>query len=327
MTAAAPTTARWLVRRLLLALPVIAGVTALTFVLIHLAPGDPIYALAGDGGTPAYYAEMRARYGLDQPLLAQFMTYARLVFSGDLGYSFMFQAPVSRVLLDHLPTSLLLGGAALLLATIIGVGLGLLCSMAPRSWLDRSIRAVVPVIYAAPVFWTGQVLVLFFALRLGWLPVAGLSSAREPVLGWFYFADVARHLVLPAVTLALPLTAVLVSVTRASVLGMMAEPFVAAAAARGIAPRALLMRHAGPNAAVPVATLIGQHAAALAAGAALTESLFGWPGIGYLVLHASLHRDYPLVTGAFIVISAGVAVVNIATDAACAWLDPRARLI
>ena len=118
MTAAAPTTGRSLVRRLLLALPVVAGVTTLTFVLIHVAPGDPIYALAGDGGTPAYYAEMRARYGLDRPLLAQFMTYARLVFSGDLGYSFMFQAPVSRVLLDHLPTSLLLGGAALLLATI-----------------------------------------------------------------------------------------------------------------------------------------------------------------------------------------------------------------
>ena len=317
MSSVTPTTARWLARRLLLALPVVAGVTALTFVLIHLAPGDPIYALAGDGGTPAYYAEMRARYGLDQPLLTQFMTYARLVVSGDLGYSFMFQAPVSRVLRDHLPTSLLLGGAALLLATFFGVGLGLLCSMAPRSWLDRSIRAVIPVIYAAPVFWTGQVLALFFALQLGWLPVAGLSSAREPALGWFYVADVARHLVLPAVTLALPFTAVLVSVTRASVLGTMGEPFIAAAAARGAAPWALLMRHAAPHAAVPVATVIGQHAAALAAGAALTESLFGWPGIGYLVLHASLHRDYPLVTGAFIVISAGVVIVNIAWVASC----------
>lgn len=325
MTAPA-STARWLVRRLLLALPVVAGVTGLTFVLIHLAPGDPIYALAGDGGTPAYYAEMRARYGLDRPLPAQFMTYARLVFSGDLGYSFMFQAPVSRVLLDHLPSSLLLGLTALLLATIIGVGLGLLCSLRPRTWIDRGIRAVVPVIYAAPVFWTGQVLVLFFALRLGWLPVAGVSSLREPMSGWLHAADVTRHLVLPAVTLALPLVAILVSVTRASVLGMMAEPFIGAAAARGAAPWALLVRHAAPNAAVPVATLIGQHAAALAAGAALTESLFGWPGIGYLVLHASLHRDYPLVTGAFIVISAGVVVVNVTTDAACAWLDPRARL-
>ena len=124
MNQSLPSTPRWIGRRALLAVPVVAGVTALTFVLIHLAPGDPIYALAGDGGSPAYYADMRARYGLDQPLLAQFVTYSRLVFSGDLGYSFMFQAPVTRVLLDHLPSSLLLGGAALAFAVVCGVTVG-----------------------------------------------------------------------------------------------------------------------------------------------------------------------------------------------------------
>lgn len=326
MTPAGAPRIHWLMRRLLLALPVVAGVTALTFVLIHLAPGDPILALAGDGGSPAYYLEMRARYGLDQSLLTQFATYARLVFSGDLGYSFMFQAPVARVLVTHMPSSLLLGVAALFLAVTVGVGLGLLCSIAPQSWPDRAIRAIVPLIYAAPVFWAGQILMLLFALQLGWLPVGGFSSAREPAAGLLYGADVARHLILPAITLSLPLIAILFSVTRASVLGLMGEPFIGAAAARGVAPWGLLLRHAAPNAAVPVTALIGQHAAGLAAGAALTESLFGWPGIGYLVLHASLHRDYPLVTGAFIFISAGVVVVNLITDVACAWLDPRARL-
>jgi peptide/nickel transport system permease protein len=316
----------WLARRLLLAVPVVAGVTAVTFVLIHLAPGDPIYFLAGDGGSPSYYTELRARYGLDRPLVAQFVTYTRIVFSGDLGYSFMFQAPVSGVLADHLPSSLLLGGASLLLALVMGVMLGVACAFVPGSWLDRSIRVAMSVIYAAPVFWTGQVLMVVMALKLGLLPVAGMSSVREPVDGLAHLADVARHLVLPAVALALPFIAVVTSVTRASVLGMLHEPFIRGAAARGVPRWAQVIRHAAPNAAVPVTALIGQHAAGLVAGAALTESLFGWPGIGYLVLHASLHRDYPLVTGAFIVISAGVVVVNIVTDAACAWLDPRVRV-
>lgn len=326
MTSNHQSTPKWVGRRLLLAVPVVVGVTALTFVLIHLAPGDPIYALAGDGGSPEYYADMRARYGLDRPLFAQFWTYARLVFSGDLGYSFMFQAPVARVLADHLPSSLLLGGSALIIAVIGGLTLGVLAAMAPDTWMDRTIALVMPVIYAAPVFWTGQVLMLLVALELGLLPVAGMTSVREPLSGVTYAADVARHLILPAVVLALGFMAVVTSVTRASVRGMLNEPFIQAAAARGATRWQLVLRHATPNAALPVTALIGQHAAGLVAGAALTESLFGWPGIGYLVLHASLHRDYPLVTGAFIVISVGVVVINALTDAACAWLDPRVRI-
>jgi peptide/nickel transport system permease protein len=316
----------WIAHRLLLAVPVVAGVTALTFVLIHLAPGDPIYVLAGDGGSPSYYTELRARYGLDRPLVAQFATYTRLVFSGDLGNSFMFQAPVAGVIRDHLPSSLVLGSAALVLAVVMGVLFGVVCAFVPGSWLDHSIRVAIAVIYAAPVFWTGQMLMLIMALKFGLLPVAGMSSMRESLHGLAHIADVARHLVLPAVVLALPFMAVVTSVTRASVLGMLHEPFIQGVAARGVPRWALVIRHAAPNAAVPVTALIGQHAAGLVAGAALTESLFGWPGIGYLVLHASLHRDYPLVTGAFIVISAGVVVVNIVTDAACAWLDPRVRV-
>jgi peptide/nickel transport system permease protein len=317
---------RWLGRRVLLAIPVVIGVTTLTFILIHVAPGDPIYALAGDGGTPAYYAEMRARYGLDRPLLSQFLTYSGLVFSGDLGYSFMFQAPVVRVLADHLPSSLVLAIAATLLAVIIGTGLGIVCAIRPESWLDRLVSLITPVLYAAPVFWTGQVFVLVFALRLGWFPVGGMTSVRETLTGWSLILDVLRHLTLPALVLALPFAAVVTSITRASVLEVLTEPYVRAAAARGASRSAIVVGHAAPNAALPVTALIGQHAAGLVGGAALTESLFGWPGIGYLVLHASLHRDYPLVTGSFILISAGVVLVNVITDAVCAWLDPRVQL-
>lgn len=323
MTAGGRSTARWIGRRLLLAVPVIVGVTTLTFVLIHLAPGDPVYALAGDGGSPEYYQEMRARYGLDRSIAAQLATYVGLVLSGELGYSFMFQAPVGRVLIDHLPSSLLLAGAALMLSVVFGVLLGLVASWTRDRWPDRAIRLAAPAVYAAPVFWTGQLLIIVFALRLGLFPVAGMTSARNLSTGLAFAADVAHHLVLPALALALPFTAVITSVTRTSVIEMLHEPFVQAAAARGASRWALVFRHAAPNAAPPVAALIGQHAAGLMAGAALTESLFGWPGIGYLVFHASLHRDYPLVTGAFIVISAGVVVINVITDAVVSWLDPR----
>lgn len=316
----------WIVRRLLLAIPVVIGVTALTFTLIHLAPGDPIYLLAGDGGTPAYYAEMRAKYGLDHSLAEQFVRYAGAVATGDFGYSFMFQMPVLGLLLDHAGASLLLGLSSLAVATALGSGAGVLCAVTRSPVLDGAVRAVGSIAYAAPVFWSGQVLILIAAVELGLLPVGGMSSARESLAGIAYAADVTRHLILPAVTLALPFAAVVARLTRASLLEGLREPYVMATYARGLSRFRVVTRHVGPNALVPVAALVGQHAAQIVASAALTEALFGWPGIGYLVLHASLHRDYPLVTAAFIVISSTVVVFNAVADLGVAWLDPRIRL-
>lgn len=317
---------RWLLRRLFLALPVVAGVTALTFTLIHLAPGDPISMLAGDGGSPSYYAEMHAKYGLDRSLGEQFLRYVGAVATGDLGYSFMFQSPVLRLLLEHAAASLLLGLSALALATVSGFAAGTVAAVTRSRVLAASIRAGASLAYAAPVFWTGQVLVFIAAVKLGVLPAGGMSSARVSVAGLAYAADVARHLVLPALTLALPFAAVVAGVTRASVLEALREPYVRALYARGLPRRRIVGRHVARIALVPVAALVGQHAAQVVASAALTEALFGWPGIGYLVLHASLHRDYPLVTAAFIVISSSVVFFNAIADAACAWLDPRIRL-
>lgn len=317
---------RWAVRRLLLALPVIAGVAALTFTLIHLAPGDPIYLLAGDGGSPAYYADMRAKYGLDRPLAEQFVRYARAVFTADLGYSFMYQAPVVEVILQHAPASILLGTTSLLIASAGGFALGLLSVLSRSRSLDAAVRVGASVTYAAPVFWIGQLLMILLSVKLGLLPVAGMTSAREVTSGLGFVADVARHLVLPALTLSLVFMAVVARVSRASLIETTHEPFVGAARARGLTRRQLVLRHAAPNALVPVMALVGEQATQIVAGAALTEALFGWPGVGYLVLHASLHRDYPLVTAAFILITAGVVVFNALTDLACAWLDPRMRL-
>ena len=318
--------ARWLLRRLALATGVVAGVATLTFTLIHLAPGDPIYALAGDGGTPEYYADMRAKYGLDRPLVEQFGRYAKTVAGADFGYSFMFQAPVARVLVEHAPASLLLGFTALLLATCVGFTIGTAAGARPNGWFDTITSALASLTYSAPVFWTGQVLIILFAVKLRLLPAGGITSAREDLHGLGFALDVGRHLVLPAVALSMPFMAVVARVTRAAIAEALREPFVLAAAARGVSRRHIVMKHAAANALAPVVALVGEHAAGVVAGAALTEALFGWPGLGYLVLHASLHRDYPLVTATFIVISAGVVFFNAATDVACTFLDPRITL-
>lgn len=314
---------RWLVRRVALAAAVVAGVTTLTFVLVHLAPGDPIYALAGDGGSPDYYADMRAKYGLDRPLLEQFGRYARAVAAGDFGYSFMYQAPVARVLLEHAPASLLLGFSALLLGTCGGFAIGTLAGSRPHGPFDAVTRVLASIAYSAPVFWTGQLLIILVAVKLRLLPAGGITSARDDLDGLSYALDVARHLVLPAVALSLPTMAMVARVTRAAIIDALREPFVLAATARGLTRRQVVMKHAAANAIVPVIALVGEHAATVVAGAAFTEALFGWPGLGHLVLHASLHRDYPLVTAAFIVISSSVVFFNAATDVACAYMDPR----
>ena len=321
-----PAVARWLLRRAVMAGFVVVGVTTLTFVLIHLAPGDPIYLLAGDGGNASYYDSMRAKYGLDRPILDQFVRYVGAVTSGDFGYSFMFQQPVLRVLLHHLPPTLLLGATALALAVALGFGAALTCILLRSRAADAAIRGLASVLYSAPVYWTGQMLILLAAVKLGVLPAGGMSAARETFDGLWHAADVLRHLVLPAVALSLPFAAVIARVARAAMLETLREPYVAASHARGLSWPRLVLRHVAFSSSIPIVTLIGQHAGQLFAGAALTEALFGWPGIGHLVLHASSHRDYPLVTASFILISASVVFFNLLTDAATAWLDPRIRL-
>lgn len=316
----------WAIRRALAALPVVAGITLLTFTLVHLAPGDPIYLLAGDGGSPSYYADMRAKFGLDRPLVEQFARYARAALTADFGYSFAYQAPVSRVLADHAGASLLLGISALTIATAVGFGLALLLTIHGSRQLDAAVRVASSVMYAAPVFLTGQVLIIVAAVKWGLLPVGGMTAARETHSGLSFALDVARHLVLPAVTLALPFLAIVARVCRASLLDVMREPFMQAARARGLSHRRIVVCHAAPHAALTLATLVGQHAPQIVAGAAVTEWLFGWPGLGSVVLHASVHRDYPLVTSSFLVVAIAVVFFNAAADAVCAWLDPRIRL-
>ncbi len=316
----------FIARRLLAAVPLVIGVMAIAFTLIHLAPGDPIQALAGDGGDAAYYAAMRARYGLDRPLPEQFGRYTLAILRGDLGYSFSYGQPVGRVIVGRLPATLLLTGTALALSTALGILLGVLTATRPHSALDHGVAVATLTAYAMPVFWLGQLLVLLFAVRLGLLPVQGMVSVREGYTGARHLLDVARHLALPALTLALPQLALTARLTRTGLREALAEEYIATARAKGLAERAVLWRHALRNALLPVVTALGGHVGVLLTGAALTETVFAWPGLGRLLLDAALKRDYPLLMAIFLLVSLVVVAANLLTDLVYTALDPRVRL-
>lgn len=310
---------------MLQAVPVLLGVLVLTFVLIHLAPGDPIYILAGDGGDAAYYAQMHAYYGLDRSLPEQLVRYLFAVLHGDFGYSFSYQQPVFSVILSRLPATLLLMGSALLFSTTVGLLLGVLAARCPHTPLDYGITATTLAAYSMPVFWLGQLLVIVFAVWLKWFPVQGISSVRESYTGLQAVGDVLNHLVLPAVSLGMLQLGVISRLTRTSLREMLSEDFVRTARAKGLSERAVLTRHALRNALLPVVTVVGGHVGTMLTGAALTEVIFAWPGLGRLLLDATLSRDYPLLMAIFIMVSVTVVVANLLTDLAYVWLDPRVR--
>lgn len=316
---------RYLLRRILQGVPVVLGVLVLTFVLIHMAPGDPIRVLAGDGGDADYYARMYAYYGLDRSLPEQFVRYVFAILRGDFGYSFSYQQPVYQVILSRLPATLLLMGTALVISTTVGLLLGVLAARHPRTPLDYGITATTLAAYSMPVFWLGQLLVIVFAVWLKWFPVQGMVSARDNYTGLRGVGDVLYHLVLPATSLGMLQLAVTSRLTRTSLREALSEDFVRTARAKGLSERTVVWRHALRNALLPVVTVVGGQLGTMLTGAALTEVIFAWPGIGRLLLDATLNRDYPLLMAIFIMVSVTVVVANLLTDLAYVWLDPRVR--
>lgn len=315
--------ATFLIGRLLQAVPVAAGILTLTFVLIHLAPGDPVYMMAGEGGDEAYYAAMRARYGLDQPLATQYVRYLGAAIGGDFGFSYEYQQPVLAVILDRAPATLLLSGTALLLAVAAGLGLGVITALTPGSWTDVGLRMATSAVFAAPVFWTGQLLLLAFAVAVPIFPVGGLSSLRgEAGSPW---RDLLWHLTLPAICLSLGFLATLARVVRSSVLVEATRDYVRAARARGDSAVRAALAHALPNALIPAITLVGHQSGNLLTGAGLAEVVFGWPGMGRLLLDASAQRDYPLVIAVLLAVSFVVVTANLVTDMVYVLVDPRIR--
>ncbi len=317
--------AAYAARRLLQAIPLMFGAAVVTWILIHVAPGDPIVALAGEDGDAEYYEMMRARFGLDRPLSEQLFVYLGRLVRGDLGFSFRHNRPALDVILEHLPATLLLMVPALVIAAMLGVFLGTVSAAGRDSALDTGVRTATLLGHAIPVFWLSQMALLLFALNLDWFPVQGRTDARADYEGVRHFLDVLHHMVLPVAALVVVYTPPIMRVTRASVLENLGLPFIRAARARGLSRSRVLVRHALPNSMLSIVTVIGAQIGFMFAGAVLVETVFAWPGLGRLLLSAMLNRDYAVITAMLLMLSATIILMNLVTDLTYSLLDPRVR--
>jgi peptide/nickel transport system permease protein len=299
----------FIVRRLLLAVPVLLGVVFVVMLTVDLLPGDAVALMLGEHATPEAVAALRDYLGLDKPLLTRYVHYVGRLLTGDLGRSIQQNRPVAAELAEAWPATLELTLAALLLATVFGVSAGIVSAVWPSSVFDALARLGSLFGLSLPVFWTGLVLIVIFAWWLPWLPVGGTGSLA--------------HLVLPAVALALPSTAMIARMTRSSVLEVLREDYVRTARAKGVRERWVVTKHALRNAAIPVLTLLGLQAGQLMGGAVLTETVFAWPGLGRLMVKAIFARDYVLLQGAVLVFALAFVLVNLLVDLSYGALDPR----
>ena len=316
---------QFIAQRLVKAVIVLLAIVVMNFILIRLAPGDPALVMAGEAGAgdELFVAQLREKFGLDQSLPQQLFLYVKGIVSFDLGYSFRQQMPVSRLILDRLPATLLLTGTAFLISLALGVLLGALAARKVGTWADTAITILALLFYATPLFWVALMAILLFSVTLDWLPSFGYETVGANLTGFARVLDVGAHLVLPALTLGLFFMATYARMTRASMLEVGRLDFVKTARAKGLRPEVVQNRHVLRNALLPVVTLAGLQAGTLVGGAVLTETVFAWPGIGRLMYEALLQRDYNLLLGVFVVSSAMVLAFNLATDLIYRAVDPR----
>jgi len=314
--------------RLLQGLALVFAVVVLNFVLVHAAPGDPVETIAGaSGGMSAELkAELRTQYGLDKPLPVQLGVYLGKVLSGDLGYSYFFNLPVAGLIAERVPATLLLVMTSVLGSFVIGTVLGVLSSRKPNGLLSQLINTLSLVGFAAPVFWTGIMLVLLFASALPLFPVSGMRAIDSAgASGFADMLDVLHHLVLPALTLGLIYLAQYSRLSRASMLDVLGSDFIRTARAKGLSNRVVLYKHALRNALLPVITILGLQFGNVMAGAILVETVFNWPGLGRLAFESVLRRDYPTILGVLLFSSIIVVVMNLLTDYCYRLIDPRIK--
>jgi ABC-type dipeptide/oligopeptide/nickel transport system permease component len=306
--------ARFLVQRLALLAPVLLGVTLVAFIMLHLTPGDPARVLLGElgqGASQEDVARLRRSLGLDDPLVVQYGRFVWRAMRGDLGRSLRTGAPVWDEVLARAPFTLVLTAASLAVALAIGLPAGVLSAAYRGSALDHAAMLLALVGVSLPVFWLGLLLMLIFALALGWLPASGFGS-------W-------KHLVLPSVTLGLASSALIARMTRSSLLEVLGQDYVRTARAKGLAQGSVLVRHALRNALIPVVTVVGLQLGGLLGGAVLTESVFAWPGLGRLAVGAIYSRDIPLVAGTMLFTAVAFVLINLGVDLLYAVVDPRVR--
>lgn len=319
---------RYVGRRLVLAIPTILTILVLNFALLHLAPGDAADVLAGEAGsaTPEYMAKLRHSFGLDRPLHVQLGAYLKNTLTLDLGYSFRHSMPVSELIASRLGPTVLLMFTVFVLSVGFGVVLGAIAARNLNRFTDNLLSLLAIVAYATPVFWSGLMAIVVFSIKLGWFPTSGMEQVAAFYTGWNRVVDIARHLVLPAVTLSLFYIALYTRLMRASVLDQYAMDYVITARAKGLTEGQIARRHVLRNAALPVLTMAGVQFGALFGGAVVIETVFGWPGLGLLAYESLFARDINLLLGIFFISACLVVVVNLLVDLAYSLFDPRIEL-
>jgi len=312
-------------KRLLQALPIVLAIVVVNFFLLQLAEGDAVDVLAGEAGsaTPEYMAELRKKFGLDQPLPVQLYAYLKNVLTFDLGYSFRHEMPVLELVLDRFLPTLLLMVSTILLAVGFGIILGLLAATGLNTWRDNAISIFALITYATPLFWVGLMFIVVFSLHLGWFPTSGMENIAMFYSGWERVWDIAHHLVLPTVTLSLFYLALYTRLMRASMLEQAGMDYVTTARAKGLTERRVMFVHVLRNALLPVVTMAGVQVGALIGGSVIVESVFAWPGLGMLAFEALFARDLNLLLGIFLLSALLVVAVNLIVDIVYSLLDPR----
>jgi peptide/nickel transport system permease protein len=301
----------YLLRRLLLTVPVLLGVTFIIFAMVRLTPGDPAQVIAGEQATRETVEAVRRSLGLDQPILVQYVRFLGDLVRGDMGRSTRSQRPVLQELADRFPSTVELTLAGMLVASVIGLGAGVVSATRRNRWPDTLSMVLALGGVSMPVFWLGLMLILLFSVKLGWLPPVGRGSLTQ--------------LILPAITLGAASAAILARMTRSSLLEVLGQDWVMTARAKGLAERFVIYKHALKNAMIPVVTVMGLQFGTLLSGAVLTETVFAWPGIGRLIVESILARDYPVVQGAVLLTALSFVFVNLVVDLLYSVLDPRIR--
>ena len=301
-----------MIKRLLGIFPVVFGVLVLTFLLVHLVPGDSIDVMLGDSASVADRASLRTELGLDQPVLVQFENYLSRLAHGDLGRSIHTKTPIFELIQTHYPATLKLALMALSIGLILGVPLGIFAALHAGKWQDFVVTIISVRFSAMPAFWLGPVLMLIFAVWLGWLPVNGMESNTS--------------IVLPALTLGLGLSAILTRMTRTSLLEVLHEDFIRTARAKGLPETTIILHHALRAALLPIITIVGLQMGSLLAGAVITETIFSWDGVGRLLVESIEKRDYPVTQACVLVVALSYVLVNLVTDMIYGLADPRSRL-
>jgi peptide/nickel transport system permease protein len=318
---------RYLARRLLQAIPLLFVISLLTFLIVEIAPGDAaqMYIDPNKGTDPAYIEQVRQSLGLDQPVYVRYFGWLRQTLTGDLGFSFRNRRPVVQEVGDRLPNTLLLSGTSLTLSFIIAVPIGVISALKRYTLVDYILSTVALAGISVPIFWVALLLVQVFAIQLGWLPATGMRDVREAYIGWQANVDVFRHMALPTITLSLAQIAGWSRYQRSALLEVLGQDYMRTAQGKGLPQRRILLVHALRNSLIPMVTLLGISVPTIVTGAFITETIFGWPGIGRLGVEAVTGRDYPVIMAVTMLSALLIIIGNLLADFAYAWVDPRIR--